>query len=170
MNNCRSRCGHVLQPTVTILELSRAVIRTNLRTKFHEDWTINMTSRVLTMKIATHPGGHVFQRTGAIFNFSLANIRTNIDYNCDSYIKTAQPIGVIIETNVMTKFREDWTINVTSRKNCPGPYNIGTNVLTNIDEDWAINVTSRVLTIFFFNLAFFEFDTDTLEINLLIRQ
>ncbi|KAH3847596.1 hypothetical protein DPMN_089923 [Dreissena polymorpha] len=49
----------------------------------------------------------------------------------------------IIETNLLTKFHENWTINVASRvKNAP-PL---TNLLTKFHDDRKINVTSRVLT------------------------
>ncbi|KAH3707341.1 hypothetical protein DPMN_066743 [Dreissena polymorpha] len=51
--------------TLTIFELSRAIIRTNVLTKFHEDWSINVNYQVLRRKLP--PGGHVFQRTRAIF-------------------------------------------------------------------------------------------------------
>ncbi|KAH3719810.1 hypothetical protein DPMN_062686 [Dreissena polymorpha] len=78
--------GHVFQQTPTINT-------TNLRTKFHEDWAINVTSRVLTTKTDPTPGGHIFQQTKTIFKLSLA----------------------IIKTNVQTKFHEDWTINVPPR-------------------------------------------------------
>ncbi|KAH3799435.1 hypothetical protein DPMN_153043 [Dreissena polymorpha] len=61
--------------------------------QFHEDWTINVTSRVLTSKTTTPLGGHIFQQTGTNFKLSLS----------------------IIRTNVLTKFHEDWTINVTLR-------------------------------------------------------
>ncbi|KAH3877218.1 hypothetical protein DPMN_001080 [Dreissena polymorpha] len=43
------------------------IIGTNLLTKFHEDWKINVASRVLTRKNAPPPGSHVFQQTGIIF-------------------------------------------------------------------------------------------------------
>ncbi|KAH3880887.1 hypothetical protein DPMN_004809, partial [Dreissena polymorpha] len=56
---------------------------------FHEDWTINVTSR----QTATPPGGHVFQSTGTIFEL----------------------VRDIIGTHVLSKFRDDWTINVASR-------------------------------------------------------
>ncbi|KAH3858234.1 hypothetical protein DPMN_100854 [Dreissena polymorpha] len=36
---------------------------------FHQDWTINVASRVLTRKNAPTPGGHVFKPTG--INFEL---------------------------------------------------------------------------------------------------
>ncbi|KAH3811548.1 hypothetical protein DPMN_139958 [Dreissena polymorpha] len=56
----------------------------------------------------------------------------------------------IIETNLLTKCHEDWTINVASRvltrKNARPwwPYIIGTNLLTKFHDDRNINVTSRV--------------------------
>ncbi|KAH3853145.1 hypothetical protein DPMN_095667 [Dreissena polymorpha] len=75
-------------------------------------------------------GSHVFQANIIIFKF----------------------IQDIIETNLLTKVHEDWTINVASRmltrKNVPPwwPYIIGTNLLTKFHDDRKINVTSRVLT------------------------
>ncbi|KAH3779183.1 hypothetical protein DPMN_180663 [Dreissena polymorpha] len=41
--------GHVFQKTETIFKLIQDIIRKNVLTKFHEDWTINETSRVLTI-------------------------------------------------------------------------------------------------------------------------
>ncbi|KAH3771522.1 hypothetical protein DPMN_172844 [Dreissena polymorpha] len=102
----------------------------NLLTKFHEDRTVNVASRVLTrfyyspirknggycptLRKNTHPlGSHVFQPTGII----------------------SELVQDIIETNLVTKFHEDWTINVASRvltrKNASPwwPYIIGTNLL-----------------------------------------
>ncbi|KAH3798180.1 hypothetical protein DPMN_151771 [Dreissena polymorpha] len=43
------------------------IIGTNVLTKFHECWTINVTSRVFTGKNAPTPGCHVFQHTRTIF-------------------------------------------------------------------------------------------------------
>ncbi|KAH3753812.1 hypothetical protein DPMN_188462 [Dreissena polymorpha] len=40
--NAQSPGGHVFQPTGTILELIQDIIWTNLLTKFHEDWAINV--------------------------------------------------------------------------------------------------------------------------------
>ncbi|KAH3704554.1 hypothetical protein DPMN_079611 [Dreissena polymorpha] len=91
--------SHVFQTNATIFELIQDIIQTNLLTKFHEDWTINVASRVLTrksapptggyvffhrsipfsnsseisikpMNTAPPPGGRVFQRTGTIFEFN----------------------------------------------------------------------------------------------------
>ncbi|KAH3730910.1 hypothetical protein DPMN_056909, partial [Dreissena polymorpha] len=72
----------------------------NLLTKFHEDWTINVASRV---KNAPPLGSHVFQAKVTIFEL----------------------IQDIIGTNLLSKFHEDRKINVASRvltrKNAPPP-------------------------------------------------
>ncbi|KAH3815151.1 hypothetical protein DPMN_143672 [Dreissena polymorpha] len=164
--------GHVFLPTGTIFELVKDFIGTHVLTKktatnifkllqdingthvltkFHEDWTINVISKVLTRKTATTTGGHVFHSTGTIFKLGLKM------KNC---LATWQPY--IIRTNVLTKFHEDWTINLTSTvKTAPPPgghvflptgiifelvkYFIGTHVPTKIHDDWTKNITSRVL-------------------------
>ncbi|KAH3872616.1 hypothetical protein DPMN_035835 [Dreissena polymorpha] len=93
--------GHVFQPTNIIFELVQDIIGMNLLTKFHEDRTINVASRVLTRFCYSHIrknapplGSHVFQANVTIFKF----------------------MQDIIETNLLTKFHEDWTINVASRE------------------------------------------------------
>ncbi|KAH3704419.1 hypothetical protein DPMN_079475 [Dreissena polymorpha] len=99
--------SHVFQQTRTIFKL--------IRDMFHEDWTINMTSRVLKRKTATTTGGHFFHSAGTIFELVLLNV--------------FQPTGTIFElvqdiirTNVLTKFHEDWTMNLTSTvKTAPPP-------------------------------------------------
>ncbi|KAH3889985.1 hypothetical protein DPMN_014052 [Dreissena polymorpha] len=83
--------GHVFQPTNIIFELVQDIIEMNFLTKFHEDRTINVASRV---KNAPPLGSHVFQANVTIFKL----------------------IQDIIETNLLTKFHEDWTINVASRE------------------------------------------------------
>ncbi|KAH3879551.1 hypothetical protein DPMN_003454 [Dreissena polymorpha] len=129
---------------------------TNVLIKFHKDWIINVTSRVFTRKNATPPCGHLFQQIATILELSAdTNLLTK---------KTATPPGGhvfqqtrtiseiiqdIIRTIVLTKFHEDWTINVTSRvltkKTAPPP---GSHVFhpTKFHEDWTKNVTSRGLT------------------------
>ncbi|KAH3824426.1 hypothetical protein DPMN_126262 [Dreissena polymorpha] len=90
--------SHVFQANVTIFELIQDIIETNLPTKFHEHWKINVASRenclspgghvfspiwtifelvrdinktnVLTKNTAPPPGSHVFQRTGSIFELN----------------------------------------------------------------------------------------------------
>ncbi|KAH3741165.1 hypothetical protein DPMN_047885 [Dreissena polymorpha] len=81
-------CGHVFLPIRTICELILDIYKTNLFTKFHDDWANNMTSLV-----KLHPGSQSIQLTGTIFELN-------------SRIK---------ETNVLTKFHENWAKNVTSR-------------------------------------------------------
>ncbi|KAH3865997.1 hypothetical protein DPMN_029045 [Dreissena polymorpha] len=92
--------GHVFQPTGIIFKLVQDIIGMNLLTKFHEDRTINVASRVLTRFYYSHIrknapplGSHVFQANVTIFKL----------------------IQDIIKTNLLTKFHEDWTINVASR-------------------------------------------------------
>ncbi|KAH3834734.1 hypothetical protein DPMN_108069 [Dreissena polymorpha] len=70
------------------------------------------------------------------------------------------------ETNVLSKFHENWAKNVTSTvenapptgghvfspipflENCPPPSSHETNVLSKCHENWAKNVTSTVFTCF----------------------
>ncbi|KAH3874951.1 hypothetical protein DPMN_038208 [Dreissena polymorpha] len=64
----------------------------NKSSKFHYDPTTNVASRVLTRKNAPPPRGHDFQLTGPIF----------------------EHVQHIIGTTLLTKFHEDLTINVAS--------------------------------------------------------
>ncbi|KAH3857314.1 hypothetical protein DPMN_099920 [Dreissena polymorpha] len=150
------------------------IIGTNLLTKFHEDRKINVASRVLTRKNASPPGGHVFQPTGIIFELVQDIIGMNLLTK-----KNAPPLGSHVfqaNTNLLTKFYEDWTINVSSRvKNAPPSGShvfqptgiifelfqdiIGmnlltkfhTNLLTKFHEDRKINLASKVLTRFYYS-------------------
>ncbi|KAH3717577.1 hypothetical protein DPMN_060370 [Dreissena polymorpha] len=99
--NAPPPCGHVFQPTGIIFKLVQGIIGINLLTKFHEDWAIHVVSRVLTRFYYSHIrknapplGSHVFQANVTIFEL----------------------IQYIIKTNLLTKFHEDWTINVASRE------------------------------------------------------
>ncbi|KAH3844351.1 hypothetical protein DPMN_086609 [Dreissena polymorpha] len=87
--NAPPSSGHVFQPKGIIFKLVQYIIGMNLLTKVHEDWTINVASRMLTrfyyMKNAPPLGSHVFQ--------------TKISFG----------------TNLLTKFHEDRKINVASR-------------------------------------------------------
>ncbi|KAH3848976.1 hypothetical protein DPMN_091361 [Dreissena polymorpha] len=137
--NAPSPGSHIFQPTGIIVELIPDIIRMNLLTKFHEDRTVNVTSRVLTRFYYSHIrknapplGSHFFQANIIIFKL----------------------IQDIIETNLLTKFHDDWTINVASRvltrKNATPVgghvFQANTNLLTIFHQDWTINVASRVLT------------------------
>ncbi|KAH3885571.1 hypothetical protein DPMN_009566 [Dreissena polymorpha] len=85
-----SHISHVFQPTGIIFKLVQDIIRMNLLTKFHEDQTINVASRV---KNAPLLGSHVVQANVTIFELN----------------------HQIQKRHVLTKFHEDWTKNVTSR-------------------------------------------------------
>ncbi|KAH3813632.1 hypothetical protein DPMN_142097 [Dreissena polymorpha] len=148
---------------------------TNFLTKFHEDWTINVASRVLTRENAPPPGGYVFQPTSIIFELFQDIIGMHLLAK-----KNTPPLGIhvfqanipgiffkiiqdIVETNFLTKFHEDWTINAASRvltrqykEKCYAPGGhvfkatktifeliqdiIGTNLLTKFCDDRKIKV------------------------------
>ncbi|KAH3798030.1 hypothetical protein DPMN_151620 [Dreissena polymorpha] len=164
--------GHVFEIYTTIFKLVQDIHKTNAKnvtsrekdsppgghdtnvlTKFHDDWTKNVTSRLFTCfhyqhieKIAPLPGGHVFSPIWTIFEL----------------------IQDINETNVLTKFHDDWakivTFRVFTRNTAPPPgghvfqrtrtifklnqHIIKTNILTKLHEDRASNVTSTVFTNF----------------------
>ncbi|KAH3782678.1 hypothetical protein DPMN_160597 [Dreissena polymorpha] len=93
---CPPPGGHVFQPTSINFELVQDIVMMNILTKFHIDQTINVASRVLTRFYYSHIrnnapplGSHVFQANITIFELIQDNI----------------------ETNLLTKFQEDWTIN-----------------------------------------------------------
>ncbi|KAH3892029.1 hypothetical protein DPMN_016140 [Dreissena polymorpha] len=135
----------------------------NLLTKFHEDWTINVASRV---KNAPPLGIHVFQAKVTIFEL----------------------IQDISGTNLLSKFHEDWKINVDprvlTRKNAPPPGGhvfqstgiifeliqdiIGMNLFTKFYEDQTINVASRI-HVFQANITIFQLIQDIIETNLLTK-
>ncbi|KAH3816321.1 hypothetical protein DPMN_117835 [Dreissena polymorpha] len=130
---------------------------------FHEDLTINMTSRVITRKTAPPPGG----KLPPPWRPSNVPTKFHVDWNINvtSRVKPAAPHGGhtsrvhikktapppgrhnIIDSNILTKLHEDWTINVTirvlKRKTDPSPgrhvYIIGTNTWTKFHENWTLN-------------------------------
>ncbi|KAH3803238.1 hypothetical protein DPMN_156940 [Dreissena polymorpha] len=140
------------QRIITIFKLTRAIVKTNVLLKFHKDWIINVTSRVLTRKNATPPCGHFHEHW-------TTNVTSRVLTR-----KTAPPLRpYIIGTHVLTKFHEDWTkMGLLQKTATPSPVShvfeptgtlfelvkdiIGTHVLTKFHEDWTKNVTSRVLT------------------------
>ncbi|KAH3819037.1 hypothetical protein DPMN_120767 [Dreissena polymorpha] len=154
--------GHVFQATGTNFQLVQNFIATNLLTKFHDDRTINIASRVLTRKHATPPW-----RPYIIGTNHLTKFHDDRTINVASRVLTRKnaPLPNIIRTNLLTKFHEDLKINVASRvltrKNAlpPGSHVfqptsiifelvqdiIGVNLLTKFHEDRTINVASRVI-------------------------
>ncbi|KAH3737656.1 hypothetical protein DPMN_044249 [Dreissena polymorpha] len=131
--------GHVFQLTRILFELVQDIIVMNLLTEshedrtinvasrvknapplgnhFHEDRKINVASRVLTRKNAPPPGVDVFQPTGIIFKHD-KNVASREKYPpLGSHVFQAnvtifELIHSIIETNLLTEFHDDWTINV----------------------------------------------------------
>ncbi|KAH3858558.1 hypothetical protein DPMN_101185 [Dreissena polymorpha] len=107
---------HVFSRIWTIFELERDNNKTNVLTKFHDEWTQIVTSRVFTRKTAPPTGGHVFQRTGTTFELNQR----------------------IIKTHILTKLHKDWACNVTSTVFTSFELDqgiIGTNLLTKFHED-----------------------------------
>ncbi|KAH3738956.1 hypothetical protein DPMN_045600 [Dreissena polymorpha] len=100
---------HVFQPTVTIFQLVQDIIKTNVLTKLHEDWTINLTS---TVKTAPPPGGHVFLPTGTIFEHIKDFIGTHENCHAPWHpgFSTTRSIFELVQdingTHVLTKFHE----------------------------------------------------------------
>ncbi|KAH3700009.1 hypothetical protein DPMN_074972 [Dreissena polymorpha] len=107
--------SHVFQPTGIIFKLFQDFIGMNLLTKFHEDRTVNVVSRVLTRFYYIHIRKNV-PPLGSMF-FKQTYYETII------YLIIFELIQDIFETNLLTKFHEDWTINAASRvltmKNAP---------------------------------------------------
>ncbi|KAH3727134.1 hypothetical protein DPMN_053059 [Dreissena polymorpha] len=101
----REKCpplgSHIFQPTGIIFELVQDIIGMNLLTKFHEDQTINEASRVLTRFYYSH------------IKKNAPPLGSNV---CQANITIFELIQDIIETNLLTKFHEDWTINLASRE------------------------------------------------------
>ncbi|KAH3846434.1 hypothetical protein DPMN_088735 [Dreissena polymorpha] len=116
--------NHVFQANIIIFELIQDIIETNLLTKFHEDWTINVASRVLTKKNAPP--------LAAMMNL-LTKFHEDWTINMASRVKNAPPLDSHVFQAKITIFKLIQDI-------------IGTNFLTKFHEDRKINVASRVLT------------------------
>ncbi|KAH3857359.1 hypothetical protein DPMN_099966 [Dreissena polymorpha] len=109
--------SHVFQAKVTIFELIQDIIKTNLLTKFHENWTINVASRCAQF-------AHLRGETNVLSKFH-ENWAKNRKMPC--------PLVAMFFHRIPTIFKLVRDINKT-------------NVLTNFHDDWAKIVTSRVLT------------------------
>ncbi|KAH3893395.1 hypothetical protein DPMN_017542 [Dreissena polymorpha] len=122
--------------TFTIFELFQDL------SKFHEDWTKNVSSRLFTCfhyihikKTSPPPGGHVFRLITTIFKLvqyiHITNekdppgghvflpIQTIYELNC-----RIQSLTQVNRSRKLTKYHEDWI-------------KLETNVLTKLHEDWA---------------------------------
>ncbi|KAH3852969.1 hypothetical protein DPMN_095490 [Dreissena polymorpha] len=131
------------------------IIGTNIVTKIHEDWKINVTSRE---KCPT-PGSHVFRPIVTIFEL----------------------IQDIIETYILAKLYEDWNINVASteltrqmltahdgHKAITKAHHDHFAHLRGFHDDWAKNVTSRVHVIQMTG-TIFELNSHIKETNVLTK-
>ncbi|KAH3882301.1 hypothetical protein DPMN_006236 [Dreissena polymorpha] len=169
---------HIINTNIlTNFELDRDIIGTNVLTKFHEDrtkmWPLEKTAppsggHVFQRTRTTfNPNQHII-KTNISTNFELNQdiIGTKLLTNVYEQMLTdgrtmdgrtddgQRPVtkGYLSnqETNILTKFHEDWTTNVTSRVftcfHYMHTYINKTNVLTNFHDDWAKFVTSRVKT------------------------
>ncbi|KAH3797105.1 hypothetical protein DPMN_150680 [Dreissena polymorpha] len=94
----------------------------NVLTKFHEDWTINVASRVLKRKNSLPPqdrkinvASRVLTRKNAPPLVAMKNAPPLGSHVFQANVTIFELIQDIIEINVLTKFHEDWTINVASR-------------------------------------------------------
>ncbi|KAH3841679.1 hypothetical protein DPMN_115152 [Dreissena polymorpha] len=158
--------GHVFPSIMTISELVRDIYKigaknltsrvkmtpppsghkTHVLTKFHEDWTKHVTSRVFTCfyyihieKTAPPPGGHDINETNVLIKFHAdwAKIVSSRVFTRN----TAPPLG--------GHLHEDRALNVTSTVFTSFELSRGingTNVLAKFHEDQKINVASRVFT------------------------
>ncbi|KAH3715992.1 hypothetical protein DPMN_058708 [Dreissena polymorpha] len=109
------------------------IIKTNLFTKFHDDWTKNVTSRV---KMRPPPGSHE-ANVLTKFHYNWAKNVTSRVFTCFYYIHIeTQPTG--------GHFHDDWAKNVTSLLHVFQR----TRTIFELNSHWIKNVTSRVLTCF----------------------
>ncbi|KAH3865897.1 hypothetical protein DPMN_028944 [Dreissena polymorpha] len=160
---------------LTCLVQPQYIIRTNVPTKLNEEFTINVTLRVLTMFYSKNPrsGGHGFQPTETIFELLQDIIETHLltkvlkskidPLHCGHVFQATETIFKLVKdirTNVLTKFHEYWTIKVTFRVltkknacplaamlfNQPKPLYHEANLQTKFHEDGIINMATRVLT------------------------
>ncbi|KAH3720586.1 hypothetical protein DPMN_063486 [Dreissena polymorpha] len=100
----------------------------NVLTKFQEDWTINVASRVLTRKNSPPHGDHVFNRPEPFSNSSKISLehrarKTATTPGSHVFQPTAtifqlfqDIIGTHVLTHVLTQLHVHWTINVASRE------------------------------------------------------
>ncbi|KAH3893346.1 hypothetical protein DPMN_017493 [Dreissena polymorpha] len=164
--------GHVFSLITTIFTLVRDIHITNAK---------YVTSTVKK----TPPGSHVFLPIQTIIELNVRSPSlTQMNRSQDGYKKNAPPIGShvfqakvtifeliqdVIGTNHLSKFHEDWNINVASRENAPPPGG-------HFYEDQTINVASRVKNtpplgshVFQANITILKLIQDIIETNLLTK-
>ncbi|KAH3803721.1 hypothetical protein DPMN_131989 [Dreissena polymorpha] len=129
--------NHLINSFEIFFNIWQNFIGTNVLTKFHEDWPINVanivttapplakkywiinvTSRVLTRKNATPPCGHFHEHWTTNVTSRVLTRKTAPPHGGHVFHLTGtifELIEDIIGTHVLTKFHADWTKNVTSR-------------------------------------------------------
>ncbi|KAH3894463.1 hypothetical protein DPMN_018620 [Dreissena polymorpha] len=91
--------GHVFSSIWTIFKLVPDINRTNVSTKFHDDWAKIVNSRVFTRNTAPPTGG---------------NLHEDLASNVTSTVFTSFELSLGINgTSVLTKFHEDRTIKAS---------------------------------------------------------
>ncbi|KAH3852347.1 hypothetical protein DPMN_094853 [Dreissena polymorpha] len=154
---CPAPGGHVFKATKNLFELFQDIIVTNLQTEFHDDRKINVTSKKFTYRssLRLYPIGHAFLPIRTIFELNQCSLA---DIFFSPICTIFELVRDINETNVLTKFHDDWakieTSRVFTRNTAPPPGGHvfstvftsinGTNVLTKFHEDRTINVASSV--------------------------
>ncbi|KAH3831245.1 hypothetical protein DPMN_104507 [Dreissena polymorpha] len=163
----RTPCAgsHIFQQTGTIIsKLSQGILSTNVLTKFHEDLTINVTSRVLTRKYHPPPLRIYFLTIFKhIQDIIKSNDLTKFHLCFSTNLNHFQTCFKYHWDESSDQVYEDLTINVVSRVKTSLPPGgsvfqptgtifiivqdiIGTDLNEFHNEDLSINVYSRMLT------------------------
>ncbi|KAH3797418.1 hypothetical protein DPMN_151002 [Dreissena polymorpha] len=101
MKNTLPPGGHVFRPNGIIFKVVQYIIRTNLESKFHEDWTINVASRVLTSN-----------RT--IFKLFQDIVETNLLTKCHEDL-TTNVASIVLTRQILTTHNAQFTYKKRSQ-------------------------------------------------------
>ncbi|KAH3895687.1 hypothetical protein DPMN_019852 [Dreissena polymorpha] len=108
---------HIIKTNIlTNFKLCRYIIGTHLLTKFHEDRTKNVASRVFTMKTALPTGGHFSNRPEPLLNSTKISLRQIFDKVFSLFLTYFELYRDIIGTKLLIKFHEDRKRNVPSSR------------------------------------------------------
>ncbi|KAH3891320.1 hypothetical protein DPMN_015414 [Dreissena polymorpha] len=132
--------SHVFKQTGIIFVHIKGIITANALTKFHEDWTINVTFKE---KHPPPPSGHIFQPPGTTINVASIVLTRKNDPPPDGHV--FQPTGTILNSSKISY----WTINVAPRgKNALPPgghvFHATRTIFKLFHDDRTINGASRV--------------------------
>ncbi|KAH3871804.1 hypothetical protein DPMN_035019 [Dreissena polymorpha] len=176
--------GHVSLLIMTIFKLDQDIHKTNVLTKFHDDWTKNVTSRVFTSFLA-----HL-SRSDMLMWLKRTPLLAAMFFTDPNHFKTQPSYPVNKSSDQIDK---DWAKNVSSRlftcfhfihieKNCPIPwrpcFSTDTTIfklIRDIHITNAKNVTSRQKDslpgghVFLLIQTIFELNLHIQETNVLIK-